>query len=172
MPTAPPSWLSSRMTSRHQSVLSALHPLLVRLLDLSLPQEPFFYLFSGFRTLEEQAELHRLNRGSPPGKSWHNLTPSLAVDLLPLFPGEPLSWGNLKTVSALSALADSSKGLLTWGPRIRRNDIYHFQVANLPSSPPSGLLSGYTVKPSELPQTPEEAKDFLLSLSLQAKDPQ
>lgn len=171
----PPSWFSPRMTERHLSVLQSLHPLLVRLLDLSLPPnlpdlDWFPYCTSGHRTLSEQDYLHKKGVGTAPGRSWHNLRPSLAVDLVPVFSDSPteIEWAGAKVRHRLQDLALSSARLLTWGPVLRPGDIYHFQPITIPKTPPPGFLQGYTLAPSSLPETREEAEDFVQSLTLRA----
>jgi len=75
-----------------------------------------FSVLEGFRSNDRQAELLRQNKTTKaPGESWHNTSPSLAVDLAPY----PIDWENHKRFYLLAGFmfqAAKERGLaIIWG---------------------------------------------------------
>ena len=129
------------MKRRHAASVQSLHPMLKVALDamtykIALPRRAHLYCFFGTRGAASQNSLYRAGRSRARyGQSWHNLEPSLAMDIVPVWDDKPreVEWTSYRTRDLLSECA-SYADYLTWGDDLFRGDIYHFQL--LPDSGP------------------------------------
>lgn len=132
LPITPRGW-SAGMVERHEGVVASLHPWLQRWLwvveKLWAPgARP--YAFEGLRDAARQNTLEKAGRSRAKwGQSWHNVNPSLAVDIVPVMAETPTTivWKGLREKQLLSELATLFPWL-TWGDTFFKGDIYHFQM--------------------------------------------
>lgn len=144
--TVPP-WVTSGVRQRHLKSLQSCHSFLVgqyALMVQDLDEEVFLYCFVGHRPRAQQEAAFNAGRSNAQwGESWHNMTPSLAMDLVPIWRDNlhTIEWGSERTRHLLSSLAADVP--LTWGGNFTTiDDPYHFQMFP-DSKPPQWALDGY-----------------------------
>lgn len=126
--------LSPAMARRHRRACESLHPTLLTVLDSAFlsAQEGgcVVYCFWGFRGRAVQNTLKKAGRSNAGWmESWHNVYPSLAMDIVPVWSDKPrkIEWSSDRTKHFLQTLAKENPWL-TWGHHLFKGDIYHFQV--------------------------------------------
>jgi len=140
-------WVSPAMRQTHGKSYLSLHPYLQAAylwLEARTPPDAFLYLFVGQRTETTQNLAYRSgNSNARFGQSYHNMNPSLAFDVVPVWQDNPrtIEWDSPRTTELLSHLAAEAQPLLAWGGAWKsiRGDVYHFQIPGDPKLNPEKL---------------------------------
>lgn len=155
-----PDWTSPGVRRTHTGALASLHPYLRTLWQIaqsSLPEDIFLYVFIGQRGKEAQESAYRSgNSNAKFGQSYHNLTPALAFDCVPMFKDKPreVEWKSERTKKLLAQIATHLTPLVEWGGSwkfLSGGDIYHFQPSGLPKTPPESAIDGYRLSSPKIP---------------------
>ena len=136
-----PSYISPGIKANHLAQFSSLHPEMQTLYEqFPLSDQYFLYITAGFRGKNAQNAAFRTgNSNARWGASWHNLSPSLAMDIVPIWAdsSRTIEWGTPRTKEVLKSLSSLFPGPRWGGNWHGRKDIYHYQLLD-PASPPVG----------------------------------
>jgi hypothetical protein len=146
-----PEWISDAVAQRHLKSLASCHEFLAgqyALMDQHVSNEyrgeAFLYCFVGHRPRVQQQAAYDAGRSNAQwGESWHNMTPALAMDVVPVWRDNPhsIEWGSARTRELLHAVAGELP--LTWGGNFSSlDDPYHFQMFPQ-SKPPQWAIDGF-----------------------------
>jgi hypothetical protein len=127
------------MVRTHKRVLLEVHPWLRKRIVQPKDQDVFLYAFQGLRSRALQEAAYRNgNSNARYGYSWHNVVPSLGIDVVPLWidNARTIEWDSDRTKQFLRKFAKDNPDLEWGGTWVTfRGDIYHFQPAGLPKHP-------------------------------------
>lgn len=150
-------FLSPAMASRHSQAVASTHPYLRSYyysMDSITPDNCFLYVYCGHRGKASQnAAFASGNSHAKWGQSWHNPTPSLAFDCVPLWEDNPhtVEWGSDRTKALLATLAKHVPDI-EWGGGWTHPDRYHFQLFHDPKPPEWAVFDGYDLDLDLIPK--------------------